>query len=466
LLKAPEDFFHFKGERRNFIKLLVATTSVGAGLSYALAAGGRNGLLMLAGPIALCVGFYLLSLFNRFVVHPRVTRHPNLLLGFEREIAHDREARSAFGPIVALPLVAAFLLIFAFELFVSAQVLAAFIMPDRGAGAEIVISTILFAASLGYCLVGGAQAIARNEHAQLAGILVLLATLVVAAFLGGGATDQTPEPRQLLKTDGHVLAAIGLAIVSAISTQFYSLLNMHAMSNLDDDAEKVSMLRKVGIGAALLFVVMVTLGAAVPMDWSGGLGTALGGLLKPFHAIPVLAPVAAAIIVFGLTSLLISTIDALMITLTMFVTENLIRRRAPQGEVNGGMPFGGPRVTLALLFGVGYLVLSLFNYLRPDIFYLLLSIGSGIDVFSPLIVLAGILSRYPSGLAVLTDRAMVVYAALFVLAVGSNIYLTSVAPQIVPFVGLTYFGASALFSAVLYLRSGGVRERPLLRHAT
>ncbi len=49
LLKAPEDFFHFKGERRNFIKLLVATTSVGAGLSYALAAGGRNGLLMLAG---------------------------------------------------------------------------------------------------------------------------------------------------------------------------------------------------------------------------------------------------------------------------------------------------------------------------------------------------------------------------------------------------------------------------------
>jgi len=109
------------------------------------------------------------------------------------------------------------------------------------------------------------------------------------------------------------------------------------------------------------------------------------------------------------------------------------------------------------LFGIGYLILSLFNYLRPDIFYLLLSIGSGIDIFSPLVVLAGVLSRYPSGLTVLTDRAMTVYAVMFILAVGSNIYLTSVAPNIVPFVGLSFFVASALISVFLYLRSGITR---------
>ena len=47
LLSEPSDFLHFAGEQRNFIKLLVATISVGTGLSYAMSAGDRNGMLIL-----------------------------------------------------------------------------------------------------------------------------------------------------------------------------------------------------------------------------------------------------------------------------------------------------------------------------------------------------------------------------------------------------------------------------------
>lgn len=446
-------FFHFSGTGRNFVKLLTATLTVGTGLSYLMLAGGQHGTLMLALPMATFLGFWLLSWFAKDVVHPDIFAGRNFLDGISKGIRDTTKTDSWIGPIVAVPLVFVFLLIFGFELFVSSQIIAVLVFHDSDLKLQFGISVGLFLMTFLYCMMGGAQALARIEYVQITGIAVFVGALVFAALRQSGIDDLAARSVERFVLDVETVAVVGFASISAITTQFYNLMNMHAASNLVDGGERKRMLFLVGISVLGLFSLFVLLGVSFDLDWDQGLASALTSLFTGAGAERYLPEWALFVIVVGLLSIVISTIDVLMVTLTMFTKKNVLERFRPR---TGKDSLSAARKTMALLFVSGFCVLSFFSFLQPNLFYLLLGIAGGVSVYTPLIVLCGVLSRHPEqrNLGRLGNGKLLGYLGLFAGALLMNLWALHHETTLVPWIGICAFALSTILSFAIGFRSG------------
>ena len=185
-------------------------------------------------------------------------------------------------------------------------------------------------------------------------------------------------------------------------------------------------------------------GALVDLDWSLGLSASISELFASLRGTTA-GTVVLSLLVSGATCIVVSTADSLMLILTMFVHDEVLREDSKNTEDNP-RAVRNARLLMACLFLLAFIARAGMYYTRPNIFFLLLAIGTGAAVFTPLIVLIGVLSSNEPSLKVISPIVLGVFTALFVLAIATGLLASVWKPGIVPFVSLTFLGMSSVFA--------------------
>lgn len=155
------------------------------------------------------------------------------------------------------------------------------------------------------------------------------------------------------------------------------------------------------------------------------------------------------LVIFGFLSMTFSTIDAVIMTVTLFYNDNIENKDSTDKQVNPSS-VNKVRIKTILFISITMLFLGFFNYNQPNLYYLLLGIAGPIAVFTPLIYLSGKLSREDK-LAKLSNARTWVFFILFI--ISHLIYFAGIAfkEQVVTsYTSITAFIISGLFAIYIY----------------
>ena len=344
-----------------------------------------------------------------------------------------------------------FILIFAYEIFATSQLLSGLVFEEPTQGSQIFISAIIFLASLLYCGFAGVKAVFRTDQIQLIAILLFTGVMVWIAFQPVSSTSQDLVASGL-KMDQQTLINVTLAVVATLSTQFYSLINWFTVSNIKEEKQRKSVLRGSAVLIAIILAIFIALGASIPLDWSGGLSSAVTSLFTPVSEQGVMGKLIMIVIILGLTSIVISTVDTLMISLTMYVHDVIFKRDSKNTDQSKeALAFA--RTLLLSLFAVAFIFLAGMYYAKPNIFYLLLAIASGAAIYTPLIIAIGYLANKPQQLSVIGNGILLLYLMLVISAMSINLWASASYPALVPYISLIFLVLSVLIIVLTVLKS-------------
>ena len=442
---SPRDYFHNPSKTANTLSLTIANITVGSGIVYLISGAATNGPLMYAVPVTLFASYWLLAVYVDRVVPESLRESRNFLSGVSDAIETATGRRSSFGISVTCALVCVYVLFLAFEVYASAQLLSPMLFADAP-GAAAWLSIGLFALALFYTVVAGIRGVFRTDKLQFSAVLLLLTILVFASFSGRSTSTTSPAA----VTGLGALPAIAAACLATLATQFYSVLNWGTISHLPSSQRK-SVLLPVGALTAALVAVAITAGLAVVGE-PDPVGTVLARYFGLVSDSGLLATSLAVVMVVGIVSIVVSTMDSLMLTITMFWYDNVIGRNSQSGE-DSAAELKRLRLITVGCFAAGFLPLLYLNDSRPSLFFTLLAIAGGVIVYAPLIAVAGIIARRPAALKVFTGAALLPYHALFLAAFAASIALLRKEPALTAWVGPAAFLLSAAWSAWLWSRA-------------
>lgn len=448
---SPVEFFHSANTSLNTISLFVASVTVASGIGFLLAGGQINGILMLLVPVATLLGYQLFAAFFSKVVSPELARHSSFWAGSQAMVSAAIGKPSVLRHVLVGPLAMIFLLFCAFELLVASQIIEAIMIGTGSPLFQLGIAAALFGSTLLLSWRGGVQSVFRADRIQFVGILVFAAVFVVGGWLVSGTpVTATAAPSQWLKLDAPTLTTILLACLGSISTQFYSTINHHIASNsASQPLELRSVMRRASLMMAVFFSLMILIGVFSGVDWAKGLP---GGVKVLIEQLPMGGAVNAlvlAAVVVGLACVTMSTLDSLMVAVTMQIFDGILGQDSRRADANIEVMARIRRLML-LAFGGVIALSALAFFTKPSIFFTLLAIASGAESLAPLILLIGFMSRTPSRLAVLTNGRLSVYFVIFCGAVASNLTLSVLKPAMVPYLSLCFFAGSVSYSFILW----------------
>ena len=457
------DYFHHANLSQNVVSLTASNLTLGTGLVYLVSGAQQNGLLMLLPVACVGIGYWLLAAFLKRLPDTSLRTGKNFLAAVDSEISRATGRKSWFAPAVSAPLVILFVLLLAFEIFTSSKVISPFLFQQPSQSSEIMLSLAIFSITVLYAVLGGVRAVFDVDFLQ-----VPLLCLFIPAFVWLGIPD-LDNPAALVsrlgesfKTDSPIVVAILIACINSIATQFYSLLNWGSVSHVEA-AKQARMMKWVGLATTVVLVLFVLVGLLHPRGESGQVWQ---DLVQHFSTFATQSTPAAFLIsgtiLLGMTSILLTTTDAVVINCVMFWYDNLTGGDS-KDERQNKKALRTVRWIGATAFGMCFGVLLFLNYSQPDPFFLLLTMTGGVVVFAPMIVTAGFLAARGDSLAVFTPIVTFIYVGLFLIAGIVDVFLLSRQPELIPYVGLTAFVLAGALSLVLITASPTARSRSMSR---
>lgn len=453
---SPKSFFHFPGERRNLISLGIADITLGTGLIYVLTASAQSGMFMLSIPLGLLVGYILYSRFISYLSIKGNGINKNLFITVRDGLTSKAKVgKMYFDLCITIPIVLIFLFVFSFELFASSALIAAILAPDSMAAAQISIVLILFVSSFAASFFGGMQANVKNDKILAATIIVLVVLIILAAVQQAGVQSNINEASTkhwlhgVSGVEAAVVAAI-LAFFNGVTTQFYSILNAYTAANFVQVSSLRKVMVRVGYTVSLVLLVLVCVGALSNFGSTGSsLPESVANAFGATFGESMIGQVVKGAIIIGMVSVVFSTVDTLMMSLTYFVYRNILDREITEAESSRS-----PRLVLSVLFAVGFIPLLGLFATQPNLFYLLLTVATGASVFAPLLVSLGYIAvtteDEPKGVSV----AIALTFGLFLAAAGWAAYSAVVQPSsLTPFISLLVFAVSCATSFILWRRN-------------
>jgi len=446
---SPKAFFYKMELPANVISLTAANITLGTGVAYLIQGGQQNGLLMFLIPVMVCVGYFLLAGFVARYIGNDVEAGRNVLAVINERISQLTDRNSRFGLLVTLSLVVVYTVILPYEIFASSKIIAPFIFTEPSTSAQVALSFALFLAALLYVIVGGVAAVFATDKIQLVAITCFLAVLCYLVYGLPLESEETGISLSLkLSLNATVILNVVAASIAAISTQFYSLLNWGYVSHINSK-ERSPMLKAVGMFSALLFCVIVSLGVFYPSTEGNGTLTAIMGYYANIlQEKGVVVPVISGIFVFGMISIVFSTSDSLMIKVIAFFYDNVLKK-CSYSEQQNSEELKTIRLLTLGYFLIIFIILCYFNFAQPNLFYLLLAIVAGVNVFAPMIAAAAYLRCRGSALAVFSPPVIWAYFCGFGLVgvIAVTIFLRK--PSLLGWVGALAFLVSVVFSGFL-----------------
>lgn len=443
---SPKSFFYKKDLPANVISLTSANVTLGTGLAYLVQGGQQNGILMLLIPVMVWLGYYLLAEFIERFVASDVLEGANYFYAINDAIRRQTGSPSPFNTLVSISLIAIFVLILPFEIFASSRIITPLLVQGGGVAPQIILSLTIFAAALVYVSFGGIKAVLATDKLQFMAIISFLVVLTYIAFIGLSDSDLTSTQifEHTLKFNTNVIMAVIAACISAISTQFYSLMNWGYVSHMES-RDRSLMLKRVGIYSALILTVIVSLGVFYPSKEGSDV---ISGLMSLFvqksGGSGNFILIIGGLSILGMISIVFSTVDSLIIKIAMFYYQNIAKRDSRNSERNPAELRLIRRIILSA-FGIIFLALGYFNFMQPNVFYLLLAIVAGINIFAPMLATAGYLS-HRRALSIFTPFVVWGYFSLFMITGAISIYLFFINPALLGWAGTTSFIVSSLFS--------------------
>lgn len=460
-ITSPRDFFHNERLTSNIVSLTVANITLGSGVAYLVSGGYQHGYLLYLSTLAVAAGYLLLAELMHRCASPEVLGAGNFLAGVDQIITERTARRSWFGPAAAWSLVVAYLLFIGFEVYASSNLIAPLFVGHPVSSDVMGIAVIIFAVTLLYTLTGGILGVFRTDKLQLTAVVFLILGLLVAVLAPSTSTpvSTAPVPRPI---GWATVIAVVNATIAALATQFYNLLNWASLSHVAANRQR-NLLRSVGLLTTVLLALILTVGVLLPEP--PGETSPVEYVFIRFNelarATGALGVGLSIILVAGALSVLVSTVDSLLIAIVMFVYDSIEGRTSRASDHQLG-ELGRIRLLAATCLLLAFLLMVLFQTLRPNIFYLLLSIAGVMVVFAPMLATAAYLSRRPTQLVVFTPPIVGVYLILFLCSFVANAVAISTEATLTPWIGTGAFTVSAIWSgAVLVL---AVRRRELEHH--
>jgi len=447
-------FFHDSRLTKNALSYTAANITLGTGLIYIASAIGSLGALFLLSPLMMLAGYRTLAAFLRSQA-PEDLFADNMIKGLSQSIDVAMDRDSGFARAFTVVITAVFALVLAFEIFASAKLLASLMFLTPGPRHEVFVGSAVFAVALLYTLWGGYRAVQTTDLAQLVLIGILIATLWIVLARAIPIADTTHGPAPLIPpiTRDVIMGAIAAAL-GAFTTQFYSLLNLCAATQQNETETRSALLRKIGLYTfvALSILVIGALWLSVSKDLPFALlNASIQHHVKGSNPTDLLLSV---IMMLGMSAVLFSTVDTLIVSLTRFSYSNLFNRNA-KDDTHNSPELRVVRLSMLALGPSVFALLALVWYRQPELFGLLLAIVSGNDVLVPLLVLLVLLHKRGRMKSLKGPRGIPLFwpfFLLFALAVVSAVVFSLLHLPYTRYVGPLGFLLSAGLAIVILKR--------------
>lgn len=448
-ISSPNSFFHYPKLSSNILSLVAANVTIGSGLVYLITGGSQNGLLMFAIPLATGLGYFLLSFFVSKVIPKDLPSEMNFLKGVDAKIERVSGNKSMFSSLVSLCLIVVFVLFLGFEIFAASGMIAPLIIDTPSSFAKMLVSVAIFVIALIYTMLGGVQGVFRTDKLQLIAILTFLVMIIFA--LAGNQNGTQHNPDNFNKISMTIIVSVISAFLAAIATQFYSIINWTSVSHLQA-VNRSRMLKFTGVLTTIVLALIVTIGVLVSEQTSGEpIAHIMNRFTEMIQGGSFLIQIITVVIIAGLASIVFSTVDSIIIAATMFFYDNVLNRNSYSSS-DSTIEVRRIRRIALLCFVASFAALMYFNFQQPNIFYLLLTIASGVIVFAPMLATAGYLSRKDVLIKRLTRTVVMTYVSIFVIAFMAGIIALEWVPSITPWISLSAFFLSLIWSGVLIFR--------------
>lgn len=229
-------------------------------------------------------------------------------------------------------------------------------------------------------------------------------------------------------------------------------MNWGAVSQVSPNNQK-KMLRWVGLCSASVLSIFTLVGLIHPVSHGKEVWVDLTEIFAVLASqTDLYAYLFSGILVLGMSSILLTTTDAVVITTIMFWYDNILKGNS-KSTAHDPTELTKIRQIGAITFALCFAVLMSLNYFQPDPFYFLLSMAGGVIIFAPMIVTAGYLSSKGQSLRIFSPAVIYAYFALFLLAGIINVLLLISKSSLVSFIGLVAFIISSSYSLMLIIRS-------------
>ena len=391
LQASAKDYFRNPSPWKNAISLTASNLTLGTGLVYLISGAQQMGTLMLLAPWALFAGYAVLGLLVERAAAAGLGQGKNLLADVNERIAQATGKPCSFAKIISGTLSILLMALLAFEIFASAKVMTPLLLGSGEVRLEIILSTVLFAITLLYTILGGMSAVLAVDFLQVPLILLFMPAFVwIGIFSGDGGSPVVAKLVEKTNVSSVVLLAMGGVVINAFAGQFFSLLNIGAVSQVEA-RERRTLSNRVGFLTALALSLFVLVGICVEPS---GDNTGWPALMARFTAVAQSGGwgvAVSSIVVLGMTSILLTTTDAVVFSAIMFWHDNVAGRDSTSAVADKA-GLHSIRKIGAIAFAGGFVLLGALNYFQPDPFYFLLSLAGGISVLAPAIVLAFILA--------------------------------------------------------------------------
>jgi Na+/proline symporter len=450
-VKSPFDFFHtpHAGTTKNLLYLIVSLTaanvSLGTGFAYYFDGVYRNGILFILIPLSVLLGYIWLDAFLKGLP-AEISQGKNIIDSLNDRISLDLGKPSYFKNVLSYTLVTVFCLILSFEIFASSSIISSVIYNDADVFNQIKISIIIISTVLIYTTLGGIKGVVRSDIFQLIFLLIAIVGLILFLMRQESTTIQLSLQSIIKLNDINIWIAVTTSAVLAIATQFYSLINLGIITHLDQ-SNRSKLLIWGGLSSTIVFLLIFIVAMLNNVDSN------VQPLMSFLNSISAnKSKVLSCLLIVGFLSIVFSTIDTVIITLGMFTHDNIENKNSKSKEVIKN-EINRIRVKILAFFTVTLFFLGFFNFFRPNLYYLLLGLGSPIAILAPMIYTAGKLAK-KNDLIKLDNKHCINY---FILFIFSHVcYFTGIVcgNQIIPnFIGLISIGISIFYSIWIFYRS-------------
>lgn len=451
-VKSVFDFFHDDRVSRNVLSYTVANITLGTGLVYIFSAIGSLGALFLVVPFMMLLGYVTLARFLFSYGDDNLFKE-NLIKGLSLSIDKKLEKESHFAAVLSIILTIVFTLILSFEIFASSKLLASIMFTAPTVRHEVFAGTAVFLIALLYSLWGGFKAVQTTDRIQLVFIGFLLFILAVI-FSGTVQTSSTRVVSPVIPpiTTGIVFGTIAAGL-SAFTTQFYSILNLCAASQQAQEDRRL-LFDRIGLFTFVILTI-ITVGALVVSITRGVPFTLLRDAIE-IHSAGARGTdvVYSTLLMLGMASVLFSTVDTLIVSITQIAYSNVYGLSASDRTKD---PNELRRVRFAMA-GIGlfvFAILALVWFHQPNLFSLLLAIVSGNDAIAPLLILLVVLYNRDSMDSLRGPWGIPLYWAFIVLFLTAVAFALSFALLHLPYtvyVGPVVFVIASVIAFVILKR--------------
>jgi Na+/proline symporter len=413
--KTANDFFHTKDVTGGLVTLLLGNLTLGTGLVYNSTLASEQGILSLTVPLGVIAGYWLLY---------RVIQH--LGLGFGQglltALKPPRGGGSWFATLFVAIMLLTYILLIGFEVFVSAELLSALVAAQDPKSFSAPIAAILLLIALGYTTVGGLRGVIYTDYVQLAAVVIMLILIFVCALspISFGISEtqyKRPESFTFLPRDlgASVLTLTAAAFLTAVTTQFYNVMNIKIGTNYNL-REKRFVYLGAGYTVAACIVAFIGTGIVIP-DFGVDSSKPIYSLLVSLASVERFANgTAVFFLVFGMVAVLLSTLDTALLSMAQTFFDDVWKLNSFDNSSKALL--ARARWSVVIL-GVATFVPCVFIYgSAPNLIPLLLCSIHAMTILAPLLVISAVFNK-KFGFSFALTRTGAVLIGLFVFSFWS-----------------------------------------------